>query len=403
MSAKLKLFFVSLLVLFLGFWVGSSIYKYFSYKDSPKIILVGLRDGDYYMGNITCFIKSDNDYKVDEVSLFLDDKPFAFGSKKVRAKKFEIPFKIETEQLENGKHSLIIESVDSSYNRNKSKDVWIFYVDNKPLKSALLQSELKIDQGKTLHIKLQANKKLEKVTAKLLGDFYDFYPESKNSTLYECFIPLDCEDNEGEHLLEVEVRDFVKNNVRLTGNVKINKSDFPRQKGFSVSKAKIDEEKEISMNNKILSDALEKWLKESPKEKMWSGPFETPTVVQWIATPFGEIRTTPERGRYLHKAVDIANRPGSVIWASQNGRVIIKDRYVLSGNTIVIDHGLGVFTHYYHLEDFADVEVGDFVKKGNPIGKLGMTGYATGPHLHWALFVKNIPVDPFQWTKKSFF
>ena len=157
------------------------------------------------------------------------------------------------------------------------------------------------------------------------------------------------------------------------------------------------------MNNKILSDALEKWLKESPKEKMWSGPFETPTVVQWIATPFGEIRTTPERGRYLHKAVDIANRPGSVIWASQNGRVIIKDRYVLSGNTIVIDHGLGVFTHYYHLEDFADVEVGDFVKKGNPIGKLGMTGYATGPHLHWALFVKNIPVDPFQWTKKSFF
>ena len=211
MSAKLKLFFVSLLVLFLGFWVGSSIYKYFSYKDSPKIILVGLRDGDYYMGNITCFIKSDNDYKVDEVSLFLDDKPFAFGSKKVRAKKFEIPFKIETEQLENGKHSLIIESVDSSYNRNKSKDVWIFYVDNKPLKSALLQSELKIDQGKTLHIKLQANKKLEKVTAKLLGDFYDFYPESKNSTLYECFIPLDCEDNEGEHLLEVEVRDFVKN------------------------------------------------------------------------------------------------------------------------------------------------------------------------------------------------
>ncbi|MFH1644025.1 MAG: M23 family metallopeptidase [bacterium] len=359
--------------------------------------------GGHYSGNVTCFIKSDNDYKVDEISILLDGQPFAFATKRVRAKKFEIPFNMETEQFENGRHVLEIEAADSSYHRNKSKDKWNFNVDNKPLKSSLLDSEFKIDQGRTLHVKFQANKEIEKARAKFLGEFYNFYPESKNSNLYECFIPLECEDNEGEHLLEAEILDHVKNCVKLAANVKINKYDFPRQKGFSVAKEKLDDEKEVSMNSKILWDALDKWLKDSPKEKLWTGPFELPTVVQWIATPYGEIRTTPERGRYLHKAVDIANMPGGVVWASQNGKVIIKDRFLMSGNTVVLDHGMGVFSHYYHLNDFADIEVGDIVKKGNPIGKIGMTGYATGPHLHWGLYVNNIAVDPLQWTKKTFF
>lgn len=403
MSPKVRVFFVSVLVFSLGLWIGNTIYRYFSYNKSPQITLTGLKADGHYMGNVTCFIKSDNNYKVDEVSLFLDGKPFAFEKKKTRSKKFEIPFKVETEQLESGQHYLEVEAVDSSYHRNKSSDKWIFYVDNKPLKAALLQSEFKIDQGRTIHIKVKANKKFENAKAKFLGEFYDFYPESKNSTLYECFIPLECEDNEGDHLLDIEVKDFVNNKIKLTGNIEIKKYNFPKQKGFSVSKAKLDDEKEVSMNNKILHDALGKWVKNSPKEKMWSGPFEVPTTVQWIVTPFGEVRTTPERGRYLHKAIDIANYPKSVVWASQNGRIIIKDRYLLSGNTVVVDHGLGVFSLYYHLEDFADVEVGDYVKKGNPVGRIGMTGYATGYHLHWALHVNNVAVDPIQWTKKAFF
>jgi murein DD-endopeptidase MepM/ murein hydrolase activator NlpD len=104
----------------------------------------------------------------------------------------------------------------------------------------------------------------------------------------------------------------------------------------------------------------------------------------------------------LHKAVDIVNNPKSVVWASQNGRVIIKDRYLFSGNTVVIDHGLGVFTKYYHLDDFAELEVGDSIKKGEPVGKLGITGYANGYHLHWELMVDGVPVEPFEWTKHVF-
>ena len=153
------------------------------------------------------------------------------------------------------------------------------------------------------------------------------------------------------------------------------------------------------MNDAILEKALTQWLKDSPQEKLWHGPFEKPTQVKAVSTPFGEIRTTTARGRYYHKGIDIINNPRAIVWASNHGKVIIKDRFVLTGNTVVLDHGRGIFTLYYHLEEFADIQVGSFVKKGNPLGKLGMTGYASGYHLHWELRVNNVAVDPLEWTE----
>ena len=96
------------------------------------------------------------------------------------------------------------------------------------------------------------------------------------------------------------------------------------------------------------------------------------------------------------------NSPKSVVWASENGQVIIKDRYTLTGNTVVVDHGKKVHTIYAHLDSFADVEIGDKIKKGNPVGNIGMTGYATGYHLHWELRVNNVSVDPMEWTERVF-
>ena len=188
----------------------------------------------------------------------------------------------------------------------------------------------------------------------------------------------------------------------LDSKITVKAVSFPRQKGFSVAHEKLEEEKEISMSNKILEDAIAKWVEDSPNEKLWVGRFVLPIDVKRISTPFGEVRTTREKGRYLHKAVDLLNYPKSVVWASQRGRVIIKDRFLLTGNTVVIDHGVGVFTMYCHLENFSDINVGDYVEKGNPLGTLGMTGYANGYHLHWELRVGNVAVDPLQWTDQSF-
>ena len=92
----------------------------------------------------------------------------------------------------------------------------------------------------------------------------------------------------------------------------------------------------------------------------------------------------------------------SVIWASQDGIVVLKNLFAHSGNTVVIDHGWGVLTLLFHLDTFAPLEVGDMIKKGKPVGTLGKTGYATGYHVHWEMRVGNVAVDPLEWTKPNF-
>lgn len=104
----------------------------------------------------------------------------------------------------------------------------------------------------------------------------------------------------------------------------------------------------------------------------------------------------------MHKALDVINLPKSVVWATQDGVVALKERYDVSGNTVVIDHGHGILSLFYHLDDFADLEVGQKIAQGKPVGTLGKTGYATGYHLHWEMRVRNNPVDPMQWTQETF-
>ena len=403
MLNKYKTSITITVITLISFWIGSSLFTYFTYNTPPNISITGITANDHYKEVMECTLSANNPYKISYAYITLDNKPLSIPkANSIKAKTFELPFKIDTNNLNDGNHILNIEAVDSSYHANKYNKQLTFFVDNTPLKAAFLQPEYKVDQGNTLHLQIQLNKQVQSIKIKLLSKLYECYPESENSTLYESFIPIDCEEIPEEYLLYADIIDHVGNNSKLTNTIRINPVKFPKQKGFSVATAKLDSEKEVSMHNKILGEALSKWAKDSPKKKLWAGNFETPTIIQRISTPFGEIRITPEKGRYLHKAIDIVNSPKSVVWSSQNGKVIIKDRYLMSGNTIVIDHGLGVFTHYCHLDSFADIEVGETIKKGEPIGRIGMTGYANGYHLHWGLTINNVSVNPIEWTKKTF-
>jgi murein DD-endopeptidase MepM/ murein hydrolase activator NlpD len=402
-KSRFPLVVSGIIVLCVVGWITSSIYSYFSYSVPPKFSLGGIGTDSAFAKDLNFSVCGDSSYKVAQIGVLIDGKEVEFnGTKKVGLKKFEIPISTDVTAYSDGIHKLEVYAIDSSFNKNKSTQVSDFYVDNSPLRAAFTESDYTVDQGKTLHIKIQSTKKLAKAEIEFLSVKYDCLPDSKGSTTYECFIPIEAEVGVAEYPVTAYLEDLVKNDLKLNSQVRIIEVHFPRQRGFTVKKEKLEEEKEISASAKVLDEALVRWLEQSPKEKMWHGPFEFPVNVKRITTPFGEIRMTPELGRYMHRGVDLIDNPKAVVWASQIGRVIIKDRFLISGNTVVLDHGCGVFTLYFHLEDFADINVGDIVKKGNPIGKLGMTGYANGYHLHWELRVRNISVDPMEWTSKIY-
>jgi murein DD-endopeptidase MepM/ murein hydrolase activator NlpD len=100
----------------------------------------------------------------------------------------------------------------------------------------------------------------------------------------------------------------------------------------------------------------------------------------------------------IHEGLDLAEPSGTPVPAAGRGKVVFASSRILTGNTIIIEHLPGLFSIYYHLSELI-AEEGDLVEKGQIIGKVGMTGFATGPHLHWEIQSMGIAVDPDELTQ----
>ncbi len=112
-----------------------------------------------------------------------------------------------------------------------------------------------------------------------------------------------------------------------------------------------------------------------------------------VSSPFGLRRYFNGQPRSPHKGLDIAAPQGTPVLSAADGQVVNTGDYFFSGLTIFIDHGQGVVTMYGHLHDI-HVQPGESVQRGQPIGSVGKTGRATGPHLHWGVSLNNTLIDP---------
>jgi murein DD-endopeptidase MepM/ murein hydrolase activator NlpD len=137
-------------------------------------------------------------------------------------------------------------------------------------------------------------------------------------------------------------------------------------------------------------------------EKKWDGLFQVPVTDTLVTAPYGGGRSYNEGPvTIFHSGTDFNGDIGTPILAAADGTVIFNDLLELRGNTVIIDHGWGVMTGYYHLTE-SFVEEGQEIEKGQQIGTGGSTGLSTGPHLHWEFRVMGVPVDGMPWTVKSF-
>lgn len=128
-----------------------------------------------------------------------------------------------------------------------------------------------------------------------------------------------------------------------------------------------------------------------------TGPYILPVTGGRETSWFGDRRTYtyPDGGTggSIHSGIDLAAPEGTAVYSSGAGRVVFSGPRIITGETVVVEHLPGVYCLYYHLEDrFA--KVGEQVYRGQVIGTVGMTGFATGPHLHWEFRVGGVPVDP---------
>lgn len=395
-----KIIIIALLPIAL-YYIGSSFYLYHFDLKPPRLEITGIKDKAYYNGTINLKINVFDEYKIKSIVIQIDDK-IIFNNQNVNSKKYEFPLMIPSIHIENGLHKLSVKAVDYAKKENQKTEIIEFGIDNEPLDiSPCNNIETKINQGSVLHIQLKSNKLIKSGFVKTLQYEIPLVLESQNSTIYEAFIPISTEEVPGKYLAHVSIEDNVGNIAAFDYEYEIVAVNFKKQY-IELKNKKNDILTKIDSSVDVFDTLLAEYAQNSPRKKLWSGNFCRPCLPCRISAEFGVIRTSFERGQYRHDAIDFAATPKSPVWACQSGILVAKhSNHPTYGNVIVIDHGIGLLSIYAHLETFASIEVGSHVKKGQILGTVGMTGYASGYHLHWELRLCDVKINPLQWIKND--
>lgn len=222
-------------------------------------------------------------------------------------------------------------------------------------------------------------------------------PDTKVATLDESPVALVIEDSKTYAIVGIPISATTGTHTLQTdhGNIDFNVLDFayPEQHITLKDTSKVDPD----------PDQLARYHREAVEQ---TNVYKSFTPIQttnfpnfiWaahgrISSPFGFKRFFNEEPRAPHAGIDIAAGFGTVAHAPAAGVVIQTGDYFFNGQTVLIDHGQGIVSMLCHLSRI-DVKIGQTVAQGDPIGLVGMTGRATGPHLHFGVSLNNVRVDP---------
>ncbi len=147
------------------------------------------------------------------------------------------------------------------------------------------------------------------------------------------------------------------------------------------------------------SEIMKEALQPRFKTPLWRGPFIMPVEGEVVGT-FGMTSIINNQPRAPHSGVDLKADPGIPVQAINHGKVVLTDDHFFSGKSVVIDHGGGILSMYFHLDEIM-VKQDDQITKGQPIGRVGATGRATGAHLHLGIRINGARVDPLSLTALS--
>lgn len=165
-----------------------------------------------------------------------------------------------------------------------------------------------------------------------------------------------------------------------------------------------DEKAELLDPDLVAAESARVWevTTQATLPGLWETTFALPLSGQpQVTASFGTRRSYGGGpATSYHAGVDYSATEGTPVLCPAPGRVVLAETLQVRGNAVIVDHGRGVMTGYWHLSEI-DVAVGRQVRTGDVLGKVGNTGLSTGAHLHWELRVMGIPVDPLQWVREE--
>jgi murein DD-endopeptidase MepM/ murein hydrolase activator NlpD len=206
---------------------------------------------------------------------------------------------------------------------------------------------------------------------------------------WRALIGIDLDVAPGKHPVSITARSG-ENTVEMTYDLVVEARRFATRK-LQVDPAMVNPPAALSARIQQEAAELGRLWAQSAAEQLWTGPFVRPVPDQ-ANSIFGTRSIFNGERRSPHSGTDFLSPAGTPIKAPNGGRVLLARNLYFTGNTLVIDHGLGLLSLFAHLSAFA-VHEGDVVSTGQIVGNVGATGRVTGPHLHWAVRANGSRVD----------
>jgi murein DD-endopeptidase MepM/ murein hydrolase activator NlpD len=247
-------------------------------------------------------------------------------------------------------------------------------------------------QGSLLLVEVKSTKLLVEVEGAWGGRSVPFWREVAHETRRRGLIGVDLEMAPGKYELKVTGQTAGGTKMSCSAKVTVWKGRFATEK-LQVEKQFVEPSPEQVKRADEERQKLREIFDRVTPERLWDGKFRIPVDGVTTGSNFGRRRILNGNPGSPHSGVDLPGAAGTPVHAAQRGRVVLAAELFFSGNTVVVDHGLGIYTFYGHLSEM-DVRPGDAVETGAVLGKVGATGRVTGPHLHWGLTVERARVNP---------
>jgi murein DD-endopeptidase MepM/ murein hydrolase activator NlpD len=209
---------------------------------------------------------------------------------------------------------------------------------------------------------------------------------------WRTLVAVDATAKPGRYVVAVDVVDAAERRASLARTVHVTTVAFPKRRlTFSPDRQALLTPEQAAYERRRVTTAL-RFLHPT---QLWQGVFIRPVDAN-VSSPYGVLSIYQGVVRGFHGGTDFAAGEGTPVHAVAAGIVRLAEKLPLSGNAVLIDHGLGLVTSYLHLSEIA-TQAGLRIAQGDVVGKVGMTGLATGPHLHLGLRVNGVRVDPLPW------
>jgi murein DD-endopeptidase MepM/ murein hydrolase activator NlpD len=247
-----------------------------------------------------------------------------------------------------------------------------------------------LQPGEPVLVFLETAGAAKSAAVKFLGRTAELRPAPGGGSAF-AFLGIDLQTKPGSHVMVIKVRKADGESEEIRQELEIAEKKFPFTKlqlkqEYVTPPASVRErvKREAEMVALATSVVTPEWLGD--------GPFVLPhDAPSW--SNFGQRRLNNDVLESVHAGLDIRAPFGSKIRAANAGRAVIASDLYLGGKTVILDHGLGVFSSYGHMSKLL-VKRGEAVKKGQAVGLCGTTGRSTGPHLHWSVKIFDARVDP---------